>query len=74
MSILNILDSGLQLESLPNSSEFFPLQAFGITLDNGMIEEMIRCVQGGQNVELTLGSTPVSLFSISTGRYTSTLD
>ncbi len=60
MSALIIPDAGLQLESSPSSRDFLPMQAFGITLNNSMIEDMIKCVQSGQNVELTLGGTPVS--------------
>lgn len=60
MAALKIADAGLQLESSPSSRDALPLQAFGITLNDSMIEDMIRCVQGGQNVELTLGNTPVS--------------
>ncbi|KAI0911121.1 hypothetical protein F4823DRAFT_561311 [Ustulina deusta] len=58
MSALIIPDAGLQLESSPSSRDFLPMQAFGITLNNSMIEDMIKCVQSGQNVELTLGGTP----------------
>ncbi|RWA05588.1 hypothetical protein EKO27_g9518 [Xylaria grammica] len=58
MSNLRIPDAGLQLESSPSSRDFLPMQAFGITLNNGMIEDMIRCVQSGKNVELTLGGAP----------------
>ncbi|KAH8157971.1 hypothetical protein CIB48_g10275 [Xylaria polymorpha] len=58
MAALKIADAGLQLESSPSSRDALPLQAFGITLNDSMIEDMIRCVQGGQNVELTLGNTP----------------
>ncbi|KAF2964085.1 hypothetical protein GQX73_g9490 [Xylaria multiplex] len=58
MSTLRIPDAGLPLESSPSSRDFLPMQAFGVTLNNSMIEDMIRCVQSGQNVELTLGGTP----------------
>ncbi|KAI0452674.1 hypothetical protein F5B21DRAFT_326886 [Xylaria acuta] len=58
MAALKIADAGLQLESSPSSRDSLPLQAFGIMLNDSMIEDMIRCVQGGQNVELTLGNTP----------------
>ncbi|KAJ3551355.1 hypothetical protein NPX13_g11382 [Xylaria arbuscula] len=58
MSALVIPDAGLQLESSPSSRDFLPMQAFGLTLNNNMIEDMIKCVQSGQNVELTLGGTP----------------
>ncbi|TGJ87566.1 hypothetical protein E0Z10_g1195 [Xylaria hypoxylon] len=58
MSTLRIPDAGLRLESSPSSRDFLPMQAFGVTLNNSMIEDMIRCVQSGQNVELTLGTAP----------------
>lgn len=55
MSLLSVPDMGLQLESSPN---FLPMQAFGITLDDGVIEDMIRCVQNGQKIELAVGKNP----------------
>ncbi|KAJ2995053.1 hypothetical protein NUW58_g1379 [Xylaria curta] len=58
MAALKITDAGLQLESSPSSRDSLPMQAFGITLNDSMIEDMIRCVQSGQNVELTLGNNP----------------
>ncbi|KAI1309814.1 hypothetical protein F5Y03DRAFT_58439 [Xylaria venustula] len=58
MSSLKIPETGLQLESPPSSRDFLPMQAFGITLNDSMIEDMIKCVQSGQNVELTLGGAP----------------
>jgi hypothetical protein len=59
MSVLVIPDNGLQLES-SDSSDFLPMQAFGITLNDSMIEDMIKCVQNGQKIDLVLGSNPVS--------------
>ncbi|KAI0199780.1 hypothetical protein F4808DRAFT_431235 [Astrocystis sublimbata] len=58
MAALHIGNAGLQLESSPSSRDSLPLQAFGIVLNDSMIEDMIRCVQGGNNVELTLGNSP----------------
>ncbi|KAI1091842.1 hypothetical protein F5B19DRAFT_457146 [Rostrohypoxylon terebratum] len=58
MSALTIPDTGLLLESSANPNDNLPLQAFGITLNDSIIEDMIKCVQGGQEIELTLGSTP----------------
>ncbi|KAI1179088.1 hypothetical protein F4777DRAFT_575438 [Nemania sp. FL0916] len=58
MAALKVTGAGLQLESSPAARDFLPLQAFGVTLDSSMIEDMIRSVQNGQDVELTLGSTP----------------
>jgi hypothetical protein len=56
--MLAIPDSGLLLES--SDSRDLPLQAFGITLNDSVIEDMIRCVQNGQGIELHLGNGPVS--------------
>lgn len=61
MAALRIPDAGLLLESFPGSRDSLPMQAFGIILNDSMIEDMIRSVRGGQDVELTLGNTPVSL-------------
>ncbi|KAI0126461.1 hypothetical protein BJ170DRAFT_406876 [Xylariales sp. AK1849] len=57
MSILSVPDTGLQLES-SDSSDFLPMQAFGITLNDNVIEDMIKCVQNGQKIELFLGNNP----------------
>ncbi|KAI1642963.1 hypothetical protein F4815DRAFT_480952 [Daldinia loculata] len=62
MPALAIPDAGLLLESSATSNEYLPLQAFGITLNDSVIEDMIKCVQGGQEVELTLGSNPSLIF------------
>lgn len=61
MATLRVPDAGLQLESPPSSRDSLPLQAFGIVLNSSMIEDMIKSVQSGQSVELTLGNSPVSL-------------
>ncbi|KAI5918346.1 hypothetical protein F4810DRAFT_596108 [Camillea tinctor] len=58
MSTLTIPDAGLQLESSPKSRDFLPMQAFGITLNDSVIEDMIKCFQKGQEIELTLGNNP----------------
>ena len=60
MPSLTIPEGGLQLESSPKSSNFLPLQAFGLTLSDNVIEDMIKCVQDGDQIELSLGSNPVS--------------
>ncbi|KAI2625985.1 hypothetical protein GGS26DRAFT_562855 [Hypomontagnella submonticulosa] len=62
MSTLAIPETGLLLESPANSADHLPLQAFGITLSDSIIEDMIKCVQGGQEIELTLGNSPSFLF------------
>ncbi|KAI0107348.1 hypothetical protein F4776DRAFT_645604 [Hypoxylon sp. NC0597] len=58
MSALAVPETGLLLESSANAGDYMPLQAFGITLSDSVIEDMIKCVQGGQEIELTLGSNP----------------
>ncbi|KAI1119227.1 hypothetical protein F5Y14DRAFT_126664 [Nemania sp. NC0429] len=58
MAALRIPGAGLQLESAPGAGGSLPMQAFGIMLNDSMIEDMIKSVQGGQQVELTLGTTP----------------
>ncbi|KAI1501166.1 hypothetical protein F5X99DRAFT_210431 [Biscogniauxia marginata] len=58
MSVLAIPDAGLQLDSSSSSRDFLPMQAFGITLNDSVIEDMIKCFQKGKDIELTLGSNP----------------
>ncbi|KAH9906528.1 hypothetical protein F4778DRAFT_654573 [Xylariomycetidae sp. FL2044] len=58
MPILTIPEAGLQLDGSASSSKDLPMQAFGITMIDGVIEDMIRCVQKGQEIELTLGNNP----------------
>lgn len=60
MAALRIPNAGLQLESSPGLRDSLPMQAFGIMLNDSMIEDMIKSVRSGQDVELTLGSSPVS--------------
>ncbi|KAK6820536.1 COM1 protein [Apiospora arundinis] len=58
MPALAIPDTGLQLESPPSNSNPLPMQAFGLVLNDDVIEDMIRCVQNGENLELCLGNSP----------------
>ena len=58
--LLNIPEGGLDLESSAKAMAGLPTQAFAITLSDGMLEDMIECVQNGQNIQLSLGSSPVS--------------
>ncbi|KAH8682185.1 hypothetical protein BX600DRAFT_505796 [Xylariales sp. PMI_506] len=57
MSILGVPENGLLLEC-SESNDYLPAQAFGITLNDSVIEDMIRCVQNGQEIELFLGNNP----------------
>ncbi|KAI0473968.1 hypothetical protein GGR56DRAFT_649828 [Xylariaceae sp. FL0804] len=58
MPAVPVPDAGLQLSSPTASKNLLPLQAFGLTLNDNVIEDMIRCVRKGQELELTLGSNP----------------
>lgn len=59
MSVMAIPDGGLHLES-SEMSESLPMQAFGITLNDLVIEDLISCIQSGKQIELHLGNSPVS--------------
>lgn len=63
MPNLAIPDTGLQLESPPNPPAALPMQAFGLVLNDDVIEDMIRCFRDGESLELCLGNTPVSSVS-----------
>ena len=58
--VFNIPESGLALESSARAMAGLPTQAFAITLSDSVIENMIQCVRGGQDIQLSLGSSPVS--------------
>ena len=60
--VFNIPESGLALESSPRAMAGLPMQAFAITLSDSVIEDMIECVRGGQDIQLSLGSSPAFLF------------
>jgi RNA polymerase II elongation factor ELL len=64
MPSLAIPQSGLSLGSFPAPSSkpvsAFP-DVFGLTLTDEVIEEMIKCVQNGKPIQLSLGEHPVSL-------------
>lgn len=57
MSVMAIPDGGLHLES-SEMSESLPMQAFGITLNDLVIEDLISCIQSGKQIELHLGNSP----------------
>jgi RNA polymerase II elongation factor ELL len=52
----------LVLSSSANAMAELPQQAFALTLSDDMIEDMIACVQKGQEIQLSLGDTPVSYY------------
>lgn len=55
MASLTIPDAGLHLESSAKLANALPLQAFGITLSDSMIEDLIRSVQDGEDVGMVMG-------------------
>ena len=57
---LTIPDAGFQLESSAHAAAFLPTQAFAITIDDSVIEDLISCVQNGSSITLALGNNPVS--------------
>jgi hypothetical protein len=59
--VLNIPESGMLLESSANTTTELPSQAFAIALSGSVIEDMIACVQNGGDIQLALGSNPVSV-------------
>jgi len=63
--VLKVPESGLLLESSPKAMAGLPTQAFAVSLSNNMIEDMIQCIQSGQDIQLSLGGSPVS-FSVPT--------
>jgi hypothetical protein len=59
--VLSISESGMLLESSARASAQLPAQAFAIALSGSVIEDMIACVQNGGDIQLALGSSPVSI-------------
>lgn len=63
MPIIRVPEKGLKLEGFDADSSAGPTMpnAIAVTLTNGMIEDMIKCVQNGKPIQLSLGPQPVSL-------------
>lgn len=61
MATLRVPDLGLDLEGSGTSISPVPTQAFALTLSDSVIEDMIRSVRTGNDIQLSLGSKPVSL-------------
>jgi hypothetical protein len=59
--MLNISESGMLLESSAKPMAGLPAQAFAISLSASVIDDMIACVQNGGDIQLALGSSPVSV-------------
>ncbi|KAL2876742.1 hypothetical protein SGCOL_008109 [Colletotrichum sp. CLE4] len=64
-SSLKVPESGLILESSAASGNPVPPQAFCINLSDHVLEDMIKCVQGGEDLQLSLGSSPTLLYGSS---------
>ncbi|ROT42273.1 COM1 protein [Sodiomyces alkalinus F11] len=62
MTTLKIPDAGLELEGSGSSISPLPAQAFAVTLSDGVIEDMIKCIQNGENIQLSLGNCPTFLY------------
>ncbi|KAF9773059.1 hypothetical protein IL306_009173 [Fusarium sp. DS 682] len=60
MNSLKVPESGLQLEGSTGKDASLPSQAFALTLSDIVIEDMIKCVQNGDGIQLSLGANPVS--------------
>ncbi|KAK1829998.1 hypothetical protein QBC39DRAFT_118362 [Podospora conica] len=60
--MLNIPDAGLTLES-STKMVGLPAQAFAITLSDSALEDMIKRVQNGEGIQLSLGENPAFLLS-----------
>lgn len=59
--VLPILENvQLQLGSSVDSMAELPQQAFALTLSDDVLEDMIESVRNGQEIQLSLGDTPVS--------------
>ncbi|CEI64603.1 hypothetical protein FVEN_g11629 [Fusarium venenatum] len=62
MNSLKVPESGLQLEGSTGKDASLPSQAFALTLSDVLIEDMIKCVQNGDGVQLSLGANPTLLY------------
>ncbi|CCT62713.1 uncharacterized protein FFUJ_00705 [Fusarium fujikuroi IMI 58289] len=62
MNSLKVPESGLQLEGSTGKDASLPSQAFAVTLSDNVIEDMIKCVQNGDGIQLALGANPTLLF------------
>ncbi|KAM0288053.1 hypothetical protein ACHAQH_000121 [Verticillium albo-atrum] len=62
MASLKVPDAGLQLEGSSDASAGLPTQAFALNLSDSVIENMIRSVQNGEDIQLSLGRNPTFLY------------
>ncbi|KLU81283.1 hypothetical protein MAPG_00374 [Magnaporthiopsis poae ATCC 64411] len=64
--VLKLPEAGLELESSARSMATLPLQAFAITLDDDILEDMIESFQNGKGIELSLGQSPAFIYGSET--------
>ena len=63
--VLRVPKTGLQLESPPDDvDDDLPTQAFVLTLDDSIIEEMLACIERDEDITLSVGSNPVGSPSV----------
>lgn len=62
MNSLKVPEGGLQLEGSAGKDASLPSQAFALTLSDVVIEDMIKCVQNGDGIQLSLGANPTFLY------------
>ncbi|KAL3422125.1 hypothetical protein PVAG01_06281 [Phlyctema vagabunda] len=75
MPSLTIPESGLELSTERESSaKATPMAAFGLTLSDSMIEDMIRCVQENKPIQLSLGDCPKINYGSKTQHLSSSTD
>lgn len=72
--VLKLPEAGLELESSARSMAALPLQAFAITLDDDILEDMIESFQNGKGIELSLGQNPAFIYGSETHQLKRTPD
>lgn len=60
MSSLVISDAGLNIKGISKQNASAPTQVLSLNLSDGVIEEMIKCVQNDMSIQISLGDSPVS--------------
>lgn len=61
---LKIPDGGLVLAGSAGDDASLPPQTFSLSLDPQIVQDMIRAAKDSEGIQLSLGKTPVSFFSI----------
>ncbi|KAF9875897.1 hypothetical protein CkaCkLH20_06829 [Colletotrichum karsti] len=74
MPSIRVPDTGLILESSAASGNPVPPQAFTINLSDHVLEDLIKCVQSGEDLQLSLGSSPTLLYGSSSHTLSPTSD